>query len=368
MSVTAEEIVTAELVPYASSGAVEEYRPRIVLSADEAQEMDIQLRATMLAVLREDVDYGVIPGAGTKKNLLKPGAEKLLQWFGFGSRSAEVKIERDDPDSPSGIADKVRRVGVTYRTEITKTVPGAGTVVVATCEGYAGYDEDRYYVSAEDAVAKAEAKERFWASKDSRAPNPAKWQNAAEYRAPWNTLIKMAAKRAYVGATIDATAAAGLFTQDMEDIVAEKTAPAALIHAARAEIDALPQAAKTELDAWTRALRWPGTAQWDTSQWCKALVKGGQFAAAASQPQKAARAPEAAEDIPPGGEDGDAAWTAQSLADAATFATAKDGEKLWAEVVTRHAGGRMDDRDRETISRLMKDRLAELRQPAGQAA
>jgi hypothetical protein len=289
---TAAEPLAGEIVQYAPpAGIVDEYRPRILMAADEAKALSDQLRECMLAVLREGVDYGTIPGAGEKKNLLKPGAEKLLQWFGFGSRSIEVKTERDDPEHSSGIADKVRRVGVTYRTEITKTIPGGGEVTVATCEGYAGYDEDRYYASAEEARAKAEQKERFWAAKDGRQPNPKKWEIAAEYRAPWNTLIKMSQKRSYVGAAIDATGAAGLFTQDMEDAADTNAAPAGLATAGRAAIERMPVAVKQELNAWYGSVNWPGPDAWDTEQWCTALVKAGWISRAVAAPQQQAQRP-----------------------------------------------------------------------------
>jgi hypothetical protein len=89
---------------------------------------------------------------------------------------------------------------------------------VARCEGYAGYDEDRFFQTAEQARAKAKANEERWAKQDGRKPRSWKWEHATGHRAPWNTLIKMAQKRSYVGAAIDATAAAGLFTQDLEDM------------------------------------------------------------------------------------------------------------------------------------------------------
>jgi hypothetical protein len=277
--------VAGEIVQYVPPAGMEEYRPRILMDAEEAKTLDDQLRKCMLAVLRENVDYGTIPGAGDKKNLLKPGAEKLLQWFGFGSRSVEVKTERDDPERPSGIADRARRVGVTYRTEVTKTVPGGGEVVVATCEGYAGYDEDRYYATAEEARAKAESKERANAARYKRGVNTSKWEFiTADYRAPWNTLIKMSQKRSYVGAAIDATGAAGLFTQDMEDVSGTAAVPAAVAEAGRAAIAKLPQAVATELDAWYHALNWPDPGTWDAEQWCTALVKAGNLSGGQAPP------------------------------------------------------------------------------------
>ena len=201
-----------ELAPYAER-PVEQYQPGLAMSPQQAKALDDQVRACTRAVLREGTDYGVIPGTGdTRKVLLKPGAEKLLQWFGFGFDCRCLEVERDDKGS---------KQGVTYRCTITKRIgdPQRGLLVdVATCEGYAGYDEPKFWQSAEEAQRKAEAKERMWAKKDRRVANPEKWKHLGEYRAPWNTVIKMAQKRAIVGATIDATAAAGLFSADeLED-------------------------------------------------------------------------------------------------------------------------------------------------------
>jgi hypothetical protein len=366
MTTATEEPVTGEIVLAAppASVAMEEYRPRIVMAPEEAKALAEQLQQCMRAILKEGVDYGPIPGGDPdKKNLHKPGAEKLLQWFGFGSESHLAEIERDDPDYPSGIADKARRIGVTYRTEVTKTVPGGGKVVVATCEGYAGYDEDRYYTSAEDAVAKAEAKERFWAQKDKRSPNPAKWQNAAEYRAPWNTLIKMSQKRSYVGAAIDATGAAGLFTQDMEDAAAAGPV-IPIADAARAAIEPLPQTAKEGLDGWYHALNWPDPGEWDARQWCLALVKAGQLSASqpAAQPASPVQAPAVAETPQRSQEDED--WADEAFVKAGEFGTPKAGSELWSEIVARNEDGRLTADERARLSDLMKARLEDLRKEA----
>ena len=364
MTVQTEEPVAGEVVQYAPSAAMEEYRPRILMDADEAKMLDDQLRKCMLAVLRENVDYGTIPGAGDKKNLLKPGAEKLLQWFGFGSRSIEVKIERDDPEHPSGIADKAHRIGVTYRTEVTKQVPGGGEVVVATCEGYAGYDEDRYFATMEDARAKAEAKERANASRYNRGVNPFKWESiTADYRAPWNTLIKMSQKRSYVGAAIDATGAAGLFTQDMEDVGGPEVAPAAMSAAGRAAIVKLPQAVAAELDAWYRTLNWPDPGSWDAEQWCTALVKAGKLSAgqaATPQPASPAQSPDApAERTRRSAEDEQ--WADEAFVKAAEFETPKAGSELWNEIVSRNEEGRLTDDERARLSAVIKAHLTDLR-------
>lgn len=173
MSDETEAAVTGEVVRY--SAAPEEYRPRIMLAPEEAKALDDALRANMKAILREGVDYGVIPGTGSKPSLLKPGAEKLLQWFGFGHAMNRSETERDAGGTWQG---------VTYRCTVTKAMPDGRTVTVAECEGCAGYDEDRFYTTAEQ----AEAKERAVAARYDRSPNKAKF---AEYRAPRNSVIKM---------------------------------------------------------------------------------------------------------------------------------------------------------------------------------
>ncbi len=198
-----------ELQVYEPPAAIGQYQAGLVMTADAAKALDDQVRACTAAVLRPGVDYGVIPGTGEdRKVLLKPGAEKLLQWFGFAYTMDRTEIDTD--------ADGVKQ-GVTYRCTIVKRLPGGATAHIATCEGYAGYDEPKFFQSAEAAQAKAEARERMWAAKDKRAANPNKWKHLTEYRAPWNTIIKMAQKRALVGATVDATAAAGLFTQEEDN-------------------------------------------------------------------------------------------------------------------------------------------------------
>ena len=358
MTATVEEAapVSGEIVLRSAPAAVEEYHPRIVMSAEDAKALDDQLRECMKAILREGTDYGTIPGAGDRKNLLKPGAEKLLQWFGFGSRSIEVKIERDDPDHPSGIADKVRRVGVTYRTEVTKTLADGREVLVATCEGYAGYDEDRYYKTAEEAQAKAKASEEKWARIDHRAPNPNKWQYITDdYRAPWNTVVKMAQKRSYVGAAIDATSAAGLFTQDMEDVgpVAEVVPQAAPVsEAGTAAVMGLPVEARKALDRWCREQGWPGRNDWDTAQWCAALVQAGRIAMErefASHGVEIVKPGEDAWVTPEGGAD----WVQEASAQAAALTSKDAGRVLYAQAVAKFEAGEITKEQKNEVCNLI---------------
>lgn len=194
---------STEIAPY-EGGQADMYRPQI-MTPEAARALDENLRRCTRAVLREGTDYGTVPGTNEKRFLFKPGAEKLLQWFGLAYSMHCIDTQHDDDG---------RREGVTYRCTVAKRLPDGTTAEIATCEGYAGYDEEKFYQSAEQAQRKAEAKERHWAAKDRRVANPEKWKHLTEYRAPWNTVVKMAQKRALVGATINATAAGGLFAEE----------------------------------------------------------------------------------------------------------------------------------------------------------
>lgn len=172
----------------------------LVLSPAEARTQVEAIRELQRSVMVEGRDYGTVAGID-RPTLFKSGAELLLKVHGYGHRLERVEVERDEHG---------RKFGLTYRCVVT-VGPAHAETVVATCDGYCGYDETKYYQS----VAQLEARERANAAKYQRPARPDKW--AEEYRAPWNTLLKMAEKRALVGAALQATAASGLFTQDVED-------------------------------------------------------------------------------------------------------------------------------------------------------
>lgn len=147
------------------------YRPTLVLAPQAAREMVEQVKELQRSVLVQGSDYMTIPGTA-KPSLLKPGAERLLMVFGLGHHMDRLDLEQDDAG---------RNVGVTYRCTVTRAMPDGSVITVSSCDGHASHEEP-------------------------------KWK-----RAPWNTVLKMAQKRALVGAALTATATSGLFTQDVED-------------------------------------------------------------------------------------------------------------------------------------------------------
>lgn len=156
------------------------YVPEMVLSPTAVSDLMTQLDQVKREVLRQGVDYGIIPGVD-KPSLFQPGAERLLQLFGLGTRivigerMTVPRVGRDgNPDGTDGW-------GVTVTVDAIKTINGV-QVPVSTGLGYAGNDET-------------------------------KWRGA-----PFHTLLMMARKRALVSATRTATGASELFTQDVEDM------------------------------------------------------------------------------------------------------------------------------------------------------
>lgn len=236
------------------------------------------IREVTKAALIEGTDYGVIPGTD-KPTLYKSGAETLLFAAGLGSATHRGDIDLDENG---------RRLGVYYKTTVLR-----GDTVIAECEGYAGYDESRFYTSAEEATQR----ERENAAKYQRSVRESK---CAEYRAPWNTVVKMAQKRALVGATLIATSASGLFTQDLEDdhgpagVAAPAFDPMALIGPALTGLD---KDGKKELSEWRKAEGLPDPRQMNPEQAAAALVKIGELIArqpAAQTDSASSNAPEAA--------------------------------------------------------------------------
>lgn len=123
--------------------------------------------------LREGKDYGAIPGAGERKVLLKPGAEKITVLLGLRSRFEIVgKVE----DFESGF--------FAYMVRCSLVAPNGETVT--------------------EGLGQANTKERRYVRQDAFTLA--------------NTVLKMARKRALVDAALTVGSLSDLFTQDLEDM------------------------------------------------------------------------------------------------------------------------------------------------------
>lgn len=160
-------------------------------------------------VLRDGVDYGVIPGT-EKPTLLKPGAEKLATLFGLRPHFELLdKVE----DWDNGFFH------YRYRCTLVNRYGDS----VGNAEGSANSKEKRYrwrYVPEWKATEEDKARAiRVEERTDRRGQKYRMY--VVENDDPFtlvNTLQKMAQKRALVAAVLVTTGASEFFTQDIEDM------------------------------------------------------------------------------------------------------------------------------------------------------
>jgi hypothetical protein len=180
------------------------------------------IQQVMHDVMKKDEHYGVIPGTGNTPSLLKPGAEKLGFVFRLMPRFDVETIE---------LGNDHREVRVTCNLEQIHTGRffGSGVGSCSTMEGKYRFRSE--VIEGPDGnplpVPKA-----YWDSRDPKFIGGAwfgvkkrdkQWvithkvehDNPADY---YNTVLKMAKKRAHVDAILTATAASDIFTQDVEDM------------------------------------------------------------------------------------------------------------------------------------------------------
>jgi len=186
------------------------------------------------AVMKDGQHYGKIPGCGDKPTLLKPGAEKLLIAFRL---APEYDIE-----SSNEIGGH-REYEITCK--LTSIVTGA---FISQGVGCCSTMESKYrYRSGERETTEFPVPKEYWDcwKKDPEKAmgilravssmtgnlgiakgDDKKWyvavqgekkehDNPADY---YNTVKKMAKKRALVDAVLSATGASDVFTQDIEDL------------------------------------------------------------------------------------------------------------------------------------------------------
>jgi hypothetical protein len=184
----------------------------------------------MKEVMKEGEHYGIIPGCGDKPALLKPGAEKLNLTFRMSPTYKVERIEMSGGHREYVVTCVLSSIG-------SNVVLGEGVGSCSTMEA-----KYRYRTGPKESTGKPVPK-GYW---DARKSDPSKAQallggkgfstmkddtgnwvisvqgekvehdNPADY---YNTILKMAKKRAHVDAVLTVTAASDIFTQDIEDFV-----------------------------------------------------------------------------------------------------------------------------------------------------
>lgn len=231
--------------------AVIEHEPRaaLVQVAPQVQADELVRRLDVIAdamgkAMKQDVDYGVIPGTGSKPTLLKPGAEKLGALF-----QLDVQLENDKTWHDDGHLTVVSRAVVFHQP--TGTRLGSGEGICTTREAkYAYRNADRVCPAcSQPAIIKGKAEYGGgWLCFKKKGGCGAKFPDGATEiesqptgKVPnenladaYNTVDKMASKRARIDAVLAVTGASALFTQDIEDFAPSDGAdgPVAATHPA----------------------------------------------------------------------------------------------------------------------------------------
>lgn len=162
-------------------------------------------------VMQEGVDYGIIPGTD-KPTLYKPGAEGLCEFYNLA------------PTVASKVEDKNHETGY-YAVDITIRLIHRNTgTIIAEGVGHANTFENRYrwrWVSEKD-IPKGLSKEDLVSKeRDGRYGKFVQYRlENDDMHSIWNTVLKMAKKRALVDAVLSATRSSGIFSQTEEELEA----------------------------------------------------------------------------------------------------------------------------------------------------
>lgn len=198
------------------------------MTAEKIQRQVNLIQEVMAKVMKEDVHYGKIPGCGPKPTLLKPGAEKLSTTFRL---APYYEIRRGE----LGDGHREYEITCTLKHINTNMIISQGVGSCSTMEGKFRFRNTEKKCPECGAEAIIKGKKEYgggWLCFKKKSGCGAKWQdgdaviedqadgktehdNPADY---YNTILKMAKKRAHVDAVLTATAASDIFTQDIEDM------------------------------------------------------------------------------------------------------------------------------------------------------
>lgn len=222
-----------ELAVLPSSIEIERQRFMPVMDMSLALERRTVIKKAIADLMKEDEDYGTIPGTGTKPTLLQPGAQKLDNLFGLVPRFEVIdKVEDWTGEQHGGEPFFRYMVRCTlYRGEFPM---GEGLGECNSWESKYRWRTSERKCPACGAAAIIKGKDEYgggWVCFKKKSGCGAKYadgdsriEGQAVGRIPnadifdqVNTLLKMSCKRGHVAGTINTTSASEFFTQDLED-------------------------------------------------------------------------------------------------------------------------------------------------------
>jgi len=221
------------------AGAIRQPTPSSLARRDELTIEDMlaqvqKVQQVMAKVMKEGEHYGVIPGTSSKPSLLKPGAEKLCMLFRLDPQYAA----RETVD---GKHLTIESTCTLYHIP-TGERWGSGMGSCSTKESKYAYRQGKRLCPKcdKDTIIKGKAEYGGgWLCFAKKGGCGAKWPNGAveiegqstervaneDLADQYNTVLKMANKRALVAAVLNVTAASDIFTQDLEDLPRDEPRP-----------------------------------------------------------------------------------------------------------------------------------------------
>lgn len=180
--------------------------------------------------LKPDVDYGVIPGTGTKPSLLQPGAQKICALMNVYPSQTVDQVDLGNGHREYRVRTELRVIG--------------HDIVVAVGQGSCSTMESKYRYrwskrrcpECQSEVLIKTKKGQFWCPKDKGGcdgnfkldDERITGQELGKVENPdiadqYNTCLKMACKRSLVGGTLNLSGGwSEHFTQDLEDMNREE--------------------------------------------------------------------------------------------------------------------------------------------------
>jgi hypothetical protein len=218
-------------------------QPQQIVAANQLTSRDLVAQVSLIqdvmkSVMKEGEHFGVIPGCGDKPTLLKPGAEKLGFTFRLSPSFIITKTDMQNGHREYEVVCTLSHIN-------TGQVWGQGVGSCSTMES-----KYRYRGTEVESTGKQVPK-AYWDKRDAEVLGGKEF-TASKVDGQWmicrkgekkendnpadqyNTVLKMAKKRAHVDAMLTCTAASDIFTQDIEDfhqvdtaaVVVRETKPA----------------------------------------------------------------------------------------------------------------------------------------------
>lgn len=229
---------------------------RPVAVSDLVERVDF-VRTVMMRVMRDGTHYGTIPGCGDRKVLLKGGADVLR--LAYGLTPEITQTVRDLPGGHREVSAECRLYSS------SRVCVGQGFGSCSTLES-----KYRYRTGPSTPTGKPVPREYWELRKSNRAKAQellggdgystkkvdGRWEivqvgERVENPDPadqYNTVLKMAIKRAYVAAVIVATATSDILDQDLEEEFPDIAQPAESDHQTHAAAAAaVPMATQEQI-------------------------------------------------------------------------------------------------------------------------